>query len=430
MARLLRELGTLEQAGKFPEMTELAWRVWAEDSQLPPAGDWRTWLLMGGRGAGKTRAGAEWVRASVESGEARRVALVGPTLGDVREVMIEGPSGLKAVASEAMRPEFNVSRRRLEWPNGAVGHVFSAEDPESLRGPQFDAAWCDEIGAWKRDVGTWDMLMFGLRLGAAPRVVATTTPQARKLVMKLAKLAEEGGAMKGGGVAMTRAATRDNAAHLAPGFVEAMEETYAGTRLGRQELDGELIEDPPGALFTRALIEEARVGADETGAMERVVVAVDPPAGVGGAACGIVAAGQRGGVVYVLRDASAQGLRPLEWAERAVVTARAVGAGLIVAEANQGGEMVRQVLEMAGARETCRVVLRHATAGKIDRAQPVSGRYERGEVKHAGVFRELEDEMCAFGAEGARSPDRVDAMVWAVMELTAKPGVKPAAWMP
>jgi phage terminase large subunit-like protein len=178
------------------------------------------------------------------------------------------------------------------------------------------------------------------------------------------------------------------------------------------------------------MIEAARVRADEAGAMERVVVAVDPPAGVGGAACGIVAAGLRAGVVYVLRDASARGLRPLEWAERAVATARAVGAGVIVAEANQGGEMVRQMLEMAGARETCRVALRHAKAGKVDRAQPVSGRYERGEIRHVGVLRELEDEMCAFGAEGEmRSPDRVDAMVWAVLELTAKPAVKPAAWM-
>jgi len=174
------------------------------------------------------------------------------------------------------------------------------------------------------------------------------------------------------------------------------------------------------------------VRADEAGAMERVVVAIDPPAGVGGAACGIVTAGLKAGVVYVLRDASAPGLRPLEWAERAVATARAAGAGVIVAEANQGGEMVRQLLEMAGARETCRVVLRHAKASKTDRARPVSARYERGEVKHAGVFRELEDEMCAFGAEGegARSPDRVDALVWAVTELTQKAPVKPAAWMP
>jgi phage terminase large subunit-like protein len=426
---LLQRLATKE--ARDPSDARKVWRLWATAAQLPPAGDWRIWLLMGGRGSGKTRAGAEWVRSLVESGRAWRVALVGPTLGDVREVMIEGPSGLKAVASEGLRPAFNVSRRRLEWPNGAVGHVFSAEDPDSLRGPQFDAAWCDEIGAWKRDVDTWNMLMFGLRLGAGPRVAATTTPRASKLVMRLAKLAGEAPTIKGyGGVEMTRAATRDNARNLAPGFIEAMEEEYAGTRLGRQELDGELIEDPAGAVFTRAMIEAARVRVDEAGAMERVVVAVDPPAGVGGAACGIVAAGLRASVVYVLRDASARGLRPLEWAERAVATARAVSAGVIVAEANQGGEMVRQMLEMAGARETCRVVLRHAKAGKIDRAQPVSGRYDRGEIKHVGVLRELEDEMCAFGAEGeTRSPDRVDALVWAVMELTAKPAVKPAAWM-
>jgi phage terminase large subunit-like protein len=431
MVRFLMEWEMSEEAKKTPEMAELVWRAWAEDSQLPPTGDWRTWLMMGGRGAGKTRAGAEWVRWLVDSRQARRVALVGPTLGDVREVMIEGPSGLRAVAGARMRPWFNVTRRRLEWPNGAVGLVFSAEDPDSLRGPQFDAAWCDEIGAWKRDVKTWDMLMFGLRLGAWPRVAATTTPQARKLVMKLAKLAEEAR----GGVAITRAATRDNALHLAPGFIEWMEEAYAGSRIARQELEGELVEELSGALWTRELIGKWRV-ASAPGGLERVVVAVDPPAGAGadGSACGIVAAGLKDKVAYVLRDASVRGLRPLEWAGRAVALARSVGAGVIAAEANQGGEMVRQVLEAAGAREICRVKLVHARASKFDRAQPVSAGYENGRVRHAGVFRELEDEMCAFGADddggGARSPDRVDALVWAVTELTGKPPVRPAAWMP
>ena len=415
-----------------PEQVNEVWELWARDTQLTPEGDWRTWLMMGGRGAGKTRAGAEWVRSLVEGGEARRVALVGPTLGDVREVMIEGPSGLRAVASQAMRPWFNVTRRRVEWPNGAVGLVFSAEDPESLRGPQFDAAWCDEIGAWKRDVKTWDMLMFGLRLGAWPRTAVTTTPQARKLVMRLAKLAEEAR----GGVAMTRAATRENALHLAPGFIAAMEEAYGGSRLARQELEGELVEELSGALWTRELIGKWRVDAAPEG-LERVVVAVDPPAGAGvdGSACGIVAAGLKDKVVFVLRDASVRGLRPLEWAERAVAVARSVGAGVIAAEANQGGEMVRQVLEQAGARETCRVKLVHARASKFDRAQPVSAGYETGRVRHVGVLRDLEDEMCAFGAdaeagaERVRSPDRLDALVWAVMELTGKPPVKPAAWM-
>jgi phage terminase large subunit-like protein len=241
------------------------------------------------------------------------------------------------------------------------------------------------------------------------------------------------GGLARGGVAITRAATRDNALHLAPGFIEWMEEAYGGSRMARQELEGELVEELSGALWTRELIGKWRVASALEG-LERVVVAVDPPAGAGedGSACGIVAAGLKDKVVYVLRDASVRGLRPLEWAGRAVALARSVGAGVIAAEANQGGEMVRQVLEAAGACETCRVKLVHARASKYDRAQPVSAGYENGRVRHAGVFRELEDEMCAFGADddGGRSPDRVDALVWAVTELTGKPPVRPAAWMP
>ncbi len=353
----------------------------------------------------------------VRSGTARRLALVGPTLNDVREVMIDGPSGLRSIGLEAEWPTYEVSRRRLKWRNGAVAHVFSAEEPERLRGPQFDAAWCDEIGAWANDAETWRMLAFGMRLGASPRVAATTTPRARELVRALAGLAERGA----GGVVMTRAATRENARNLSPGFVSAMEEMFGGTRLGRQELEGELVLDPPGVLWTREMVEACRVG--EAGEMERVVVAVDPPAGVGGDACGIVVAGLRAGVVYVLADATVRGLRPMAWAGRVAAAARRFGAGLVVAEANQGGEMVRAVLEAAGLRaggtEGVRVKLRHAGRSKRDRAEPVAALYERGRVRHACVMRDLEDEMCAFGAEGERtSPDRVDALVWAVAELT------------
>jgi phage terminase large subunit-like protein len=467
-----------EATERDAQCIEVDWRHWAETAQLPPPVDWRVWLFMGGRGAGKTRAGAEWVRGLVESGAARRIALVGPTLGDVREVMIEGPSGLRSVGLEENRPAYEVSRRRLIWPNGAEGFAFSAEDPDSLRGPQFDAAWCDEIGAWPRDNATWDMLMFALRVGRDPRVAATTTPRARPLVKRLARHI-------GRSVALTRAATRDNAHNLAPGFVDMMEDDYAGARLGLQELDGLLVEDPPGALFTRDVIERGRVRLGEIGrgswannkersptqpppfgggvwpadvegifapataealpqmgeggegggpshrpAFDRLLVAVDPPATSGprADACGIVAAGRIGPTIYILADASARGLKPLQWAGRAVALARTWGAGEIVAEANQGGEMVRQVLEMAGAlpREGLRVTLRHARQPKQERARPVSVMYDQGEVRHAGVFRELEDEMCAFGAEGERSPDRVDALVWAVASLTWNPGPKPS----
>ncbi|HEX5006823.1 MAG TPA: terminase family protein [Hyphomonadaceae bacterium] len=460
------------------------WRLWARESQLPPEGDWSIWLMLGGRGAGKTRAGAEWVRHLVEKRGVKRIALVGPTLHDVREVMIEGPSGLKAIAPEGRRPVYNVTRRRLVWPGGAEAHVFSAEDPDSLRGPQFEAAWCDEIGAWAKDEATWDTMMFGLRLGERPRVVATTTPRATKLVKLLVAMGERaslpsspepgrscgsgdghepetgggsaspstdgadlhpiptaepstrvapppfgGDERRGNRVVLTRSATRDNAANLAPGWVAEMEEAYRGSRHERQELDGELVEDLDGAIFSRATIEAGRVRPEDIGEFERVVVAVDPPAGAGenAAACGIVCVGLKADVAYVLEDASVRGLRPLEWARRVAAVARRRGAGRIIAESNQGGEMVREMLRMAGAEEISRVRLRNATASKRDRAEPVSGWYDTGRVRHAGVFRELEDELCSFGAAGggAASPDRVDALVWAARELLDKPKARP-----
>ncbi len=416
-----QRLEWVEEQHKAREAGELAledaalleWLTSAHRSQIPPEGEWEIWLFMGGRGSGKTRAGAEWVLEEVRSGRAKRVALVGPTLGDVREVMIEGPSGLRSVAAEGERPDYEVTRRRLVWPGGAEGFAFSAEDADSLRGPQFDAAWCDEIGAWGRGLATWDMLMFALRLGEKPRVVATTTPRATELVRRLVR-------NRTGQVAMTQAPTQENAENLAPEFVASIEAAYGGTRLERQELLGELVEDPPGGLWSREVIERGRERG-EAGPFERVVVAVDPPAGVDRDACGIVAAGLRERTVFVLADASCRGLRPAEWAGRVVTLAGMHGAGEIVAEANQGGEMVREVLKQAGAEAAgIRVKLRHAFRSKRDRAEPVSVLYEQERVRHAGVFRDLEDEMCAFGADGARSPDRVDALVWAVSELVGR----------
>ena len=415
----------------------LPWSQTAHAAQRAPRGAWRVWMMMGGRGAGKTRAGAEWVRDLVERGLAKRIALVGPTLHDVREVMIGGPSGLCAVASDEMRPTYSVTRRRLVWPKegacaGAVAYAFSAEDPDSLRGPQFDAAWCDEVGAWADDIRTWQTLAFGMRLGGDPRIVATTTPRPRALVRMLVEKAGAGQ----GAVVMTQASTRANAANLAPDFVEALEEDYAGTEVGRQELDGELIADAAGAMFSRALIEQSRARVEEACGFERVVVAVDPPAGasVKSDACGIVVAGVKDRVVFVLADATVRGLRPAEWAERAVAAALAYGAGMIVAESNQGGEMLRKVLTDA-ADGRVKVKLEHATASKHDRAMPVSMLYEAGRVRHVRVLKELEDEMCAFGVEAqvaqgrrVRSPDRVDALVWAVRELTVKPRARPRVW--
>lgn len=385
----------------------------ARDAQRPPQGNWRTWLFIGGRGAGKTRAGAEWTRFAALLGGCQRIALIGPTLGDVREVMIEGPSGLREIEPViSQRPVFNVSRKRLEWPNGAVASVFSAEDPESLRGPQFDAAWCDEIGVWPRGEQVWNNLQFGLRLGEAPRCVATTTPRAVPLVQRLVA----------GEAIVTHSTTRDNASHLASGFVDSIEAAYAGTQLARQELGGELLEDVEGALWRRSDLDAARL-THSPEAFEDVIVAIDPPTTSHrhSDACGIIAAGSIAAPGFepravILADASERGMKPSDWAARAVSIAREFGASRIVAESNQGGEMLSTVLASVGCQLPVHLV--HARLGKRARATPVAALYAQQRVSHLGCLSALEDEMCRFGTDGfVGSPDRVDALVWAVTTL-------------
>lgn len=394
------------------------WPMWARADQLPPAGDWTTWLMLGGRGAGKTRAGAEWCRAVALADPAARIALVGETLHEARAVMVEGPSGLLACHADAGRPLWHTSRRELVWPGGARAQVFSADDPEALRGAQFSAAWCDEIAKWRRGEAAWDMLQFGLRLGAAPRQVATTTPRATPLLKRL--LADPR-------CATTRATTADNAAHLAPTFLSAVVGRYAGTRLGRQELDGELIEDREDGLFRRAEIEAARRSAAPE--LTRIVVAIDPPvtSGARADACGIVAAGRcAAGRAYVLADATVSGARPQEWARCAVRLFERVAADRMVAEVNQGGELVAELLRQIAPGLPLRLV--HASRGKVARAEPVAALYERGLVAHVGALPALEDEMCDFGhagLSGGRSPDRVDALVWALTELMLQDDAAP-----
>lgn len=395
------------------------WEVWARDDQLPVEGDWRNWLILGGRGAGKTRAGAEWVRGVAlgrkRFGEcARQIALVGGSIADVREVMIEGVSGLLNVHARWERPLWEPSRRRLEWKNGAVAYAFSADDPESLRGPQFDAAWCDELCKWRRAESAFDMLQFGLRLGACPRSAITTTPRPMPLLKRL--LADPL-------TVVSRAATKANAFQLAPQFLSQMLARYSGTRLGRQELDGELIESRADSLFPRERIERAMVQTHPP--LARIVVAIDPPASSreGADACGIVAAGvDDEGKVFVLADESASGLSPLAWASRAIALYRRLDADRIVVEVNQGGEMVRAVLSETDASVPVSEV--RATRGKVLRAEPVAALYEQGRVSHAGSFPALEDEMADFGADGlsnGRSPDRLDALVWAITSLVLMP---------
>lgn len=421
------ELGRLLANLSHDELVFLLgdWQVWARDDQLPPAlteaGEvWRVWLILGGRGAGKTRAGAEWVRAKalgiapIAEKPAERIALIGETMADVRRVMIEGVSGLLSVHGADERPRYEVSKGQLIWPNGTIAEIYSAETPDGLRGPQFAAAWCDELCKWRNDEATWDMLQFALRLGEAPQAVVTTTP--RPLPLLKAVMADKA-------TAVTRAATADNADNLAPSFVAEMHRRYAGTVLGRQELSGEVIEDLSGGLWRRDWIEDQRV--QEAPELRSVVVAVDPPvtATANSDACGIVVAGVGAdGRVYVIDDRTLQGREPNVWA-RAVRSAYGDhGADRVVAEINQGGDLVVAVLKQIDRVMPVRTV--RATRGKWLRAEPVAALYAEGRIAHAGRFEELEEQMCAFGVDGragGRSPDRLDALVWAITDLLIDP---------
>ncbi|APZ55082.1 hypothetical protein Ga0080574_TMP4748 [Salipiger abyssi] len=394
--------------------------------QLPPEGDWRAWVIMGGRGAGKTRAGAEWVRSCVEGalplspGRCKRVALVGETLDQVREVMVFGESGLLACSPPDRRPEWQATRRCLVWPNGAEAMVFSAHDPEALRGPQFDAAWVDELAKWKKARETWDMLQFALRLGETPQVCVTTTPRNVGVLKELLAL---------GSTVVTRAKTEANRANLAASFLEEVRARYGNTRLARQELDGVLVSDVDGALWTAEMLDRAQ-GMPVPERFDRIVVAVDPPAGAGKAsdACGIVVAGvlcegpPQSWRAVVLEDATVQGVSPTGWAEAAVAAYERWQADRVVAEVNQGGAMVETVLRQVAPQIALRQV--HATRGKVARAEPVAALYEQGRVGHAGGFAALEEQMglmTAAGFQGQGSPDRVDALVWALTELVVAP---------
>ncbi|MDQ8028720.1 MAG: terminase family protein [Brevundimonas sp.] len=477
---------------------------------LPNGDPWRTWLFLGGRGAGKTQAGAEWLADQAEAlGPGGRLALVGPTHHDVREVMIEGVSGIRNLPrwTDATRPKYESSRRRLTFANGCMAYAFSAEDPDSLRGPQFSAAWADEFCAW-RPTGargaaeTLALLRMGLRLPGAvkanapgryayahlsteggegdhpepsakdgggggadvrhpPRLLITTTPRPMRALVRLKDEAS---------CALTHAGSADNADHLAPGFIEGLRDLYGGTRREAQELEGKIV-DLDGALFTAEMMARARLpspdgrGLERTAASadvlarkgegrssegrltptdtadphptglrpatfshrekeagyERIIVAIDPPATASGDACGIIAAASRrrpDGVreAVVLADRSAHGLSPEEWARRAVALAREVNAASIVAEVNQGGDMVTSVLKAVDRPLPVRTV--RATKGKMLRAEPVAALYEQGRVRHAGMFDALEEELMLLGAElGEGSLDRADALVWAVTDL-------------
>ncbi len=384
-----------------------SWTMARRTDQMSP--DVPIWLVLGGRGSGKTRSGAEWVLERVRTG-AKRIALVGPTLHAVREVMLGGDSGLLSIGYRNERPTYQPTRRRLLFPSGAEASLFSAFDPDSLRGPQFDTAWGDELCAWAEPEKALSNLRLGLRLGSEPRLCLTTTPRPLPLLDEL---------MAEAGCVTTRSRTQDNAAQLNANFLSAMEATYGGTALGRQELGGEIVRDYAGAVFQRADIDKARVS--KVPRLSRILVAIDPPttSQATSDACGLVVVGATEGDsphAFVLHDGTVERARPLDWAQKAVALADQFDAESILAEINQGGEMVAATL--AQVDPDMPVLARHASRSKRGRAVPVGLLYARGRVHHVGQFDALEDEMCAFGSPAQKgSPDRVDALVWAVSEL-------------
>ncbi len=392
--------------------------------RLPPAsagagrGDWRTWLLRAGRGFGKTRAGAEWVSAMARETPGARIALVGGSKDEVAKVMIEGPSGLLAVARADEDMLWLPTAGIVTFASGAQGFVYSAAAAEKLRGPEHHFAWCDELAKWERPDRAWDILQMGLRLGDRPRAMVTTTPRPIAIVRRIR-------ALKGTAETLGR---MDENVHLCDSYRDWAIETYGGTRLGRQELDGMLFEEPEGALWPRDVLEKARAEKGDCPSFRRIVVGVDPPASADGDACGIVVCGLgQDGVAYVLADCSVAGLRPEGWARAVAKAAAAWQADRVIAEKNQGGDMVASVLASVDSALPVRLV--SASRGKVARAEPVAARFETGRAKLAGRFPELEDELAGLtlggGYEGpGRSPDRADAMVWAMSELL-KPPVEP-----
>ena len=383
------------------------WPMWARAKQMPPPGDWRVWLLMAGRGFGKTRAGAEWVRwLATHCRHRGHIALVGDTFDDVRHVMVEGPSGILAVSPPRRRPQWYRSQRRLIWPNGVVASCFSASDPEQLRGPEFSFAWADEIGKWPYEAA-WDNLMLALRAGERPRCLATTTPRPKSWLAALAKAPD---------TALVQGSTVENQANLAPDFVTAMHARFGGQAIARQELDGVLLDEVPGALWSRALIAACRRPPPERRDLLRVLVGVDPALG-GPGETGIIVVGKcRDGQIWVLEDASCDGA-PDMWAAAVRQSFTKWRAEAVIAEVNQGGNLIRTLLTQAGTPLPLREV--RAMRAKSIRAEPVAAAYARQQVFHAGSFDRLEDQMCSCvtGVRQRPSPDRLDALVWGINAL-------------
>jgi phage terminase large subunit-like protein len=403
VANILADL-TDEEA----EALEYDWRWWGRPEQIAPDGDWRVWLALAGRGFGKTEAGAQWIRERVAAG-ARSIAIVAETQKDLEEVMVPR---IISVHPEHMRPKVRYRPVRIVWPNGAQALGYNGTEPDQLRGPEFDTAWCDELAKWRYARETWDMLQFTMRRGDDPRIFVSTTPRPIAIIKEM--IADTS-------TAITRGSTLDNRKNLAQAFIDTIVRKYEGTRLGRQELEAEILDDMPGALWSRAVIDETRVR--DYPPLKRVAIAIDPPVTSGDSAdeCGIIAAGiDEHGTGFVIGDRSSQGDKPSEWARRAVQAYEMFDGDCIVAEVNNGGEMIEEIIRQVAPNIPVKSV--RATRGKFTRAEPVAALYEQRRVHHVGSFPKLEDQMCAMTpdfdpAKAGYSPDRLDAMVWAMTEL-------------
>ena len=408
------------------------WSFWGRDAQFPPTdNEWNTWLINAGRGFGKTRCGAEWVREQVKNGH-KRIACVASTNSDIERVMVKGESGFLSVCWKHDKdnkgklmgfPEWSPTKRSLTWANGAKVEFYSAEEPERLRGPQFSAAWCDELAAWNKDIDTWQMLQFCLRLGKHPRVCVTTTPKPTKLMREL---------LKNPKTIVTSGSTFDNAANLADTYLVAVKEQYEGTRIGRQELYAEVLEEAEGALWTTAMLDDCAIKHADLPDLARIVVALDPAVTSNAESdmTGIVVAGiDINGIAYVLGDYTDR-LSPQGWASKAIQLYNYYQADRIVAEVNQGGDMVKTTIH--GEDDSVSYKAVRASRGKFARAEPVSALYERGLVKHVSnppdgaSLNELETQMRTWEPLGrVGSPDRLDAMVWAITDLSLNGYSKP-----
>lgn len=380
------------------------WEFWARPKQLTPPGKWYVWLILAGRGFGKSRTGAEQIRSWQEQGYSR-FALVGQTPGEVRDVMIEGESGILAISPPWNMPSYEPSKRKLTWPNGAFAITYSGENPEQLRGPQHEKAWTDELAKLKYPQETWDNLELGLRLGDNPQVVVTTTPKPIKLIKEL---------IKDNQTYITSGSSYENIGNLAPAFIDRIIKKYEGTRLGRQELHAEVLDDVQGALWNSKQLEDLRVIKHSD--LKRIVVGVDPAVTntEDSDETGIVAAGLGiDGQGYVLDDSSLKD-SPDKWARAAVTAYHKLKADRIIGEANNGGDLVEIVIRTVDNKVSYKKV--HASRGKLTRAEPIAALYEQGKVHHVGLFPQLEDEMCSW-VPGDKSPNRMDALVWALTEL-------------